>query len=137
MILVVDTNIVFAALLKKSTSRKLLLEPVANYYAPEHLKKEILSYKEELRERTGLSKEEFELLFALVTENIVFVKKEKYEMNMTLAENLIGKIDGGDIPFLALALTLDTHAIWTENIRHFEKQSLVKVWRTKDVLNFL
>ena len=136
MILVVDSNIVFAALLKKSTTRKLLLDPPCLLYAPRILLQEIKKYEEQIQERTGLSKKDLETLLGLVLENITFVDKEKYKESMKEAEELMADIDLGDVPFVALALEIRADAIWTENVRHFGKQQRIKVCKTKDVLDF-
>jgi len=48
--LVVDTSVLFAALLKKSTIRKLLLNPFFEFYVPEFCIEEIERHVEEIKE---------------------------------------------------------------------------------------
>ncbi len=125
MILIIDSNIVFAALLRDGLTRGLLIDSPFTLYAPETMLKEINKYKEEICKRTGLDAPEFEVLFCLITESIEIVSEETYRQKMDEATQLMGHIDKGDVPFLALALGIPNHGIWTENLRHFEKQTKV------------
>ncbi|RJQ19762.1 PIN domain-containing protein [Candidatus Woesearchaeota archaeon] len=134
MILIVDSNVVFAALLRDSTVRELLIDSPFTLFAPEMMLNEIRKYESEIIKRAGYTKDEFEILFALITGNIEIVEKEKYAHKLKEADELIGHIDKGDVPFLALALTTPNDGIWTENVKHF-KQDKVKVWTTKELLN--
>jgi len=134
MILVVDSNIVFAGLLRDSTTRRLLVDSPNSLYAPETLLIEIGKYADEIIRRSGLSKEEFEVLFSLITENIEVMEIEAYRHHLKDAEESLGRIDKGDIPFLALALSIPCDGVWTENSTHFNKQDKVKVWTTGEII---
>lgn len=137
MIFIVDTNILFSGLLRDSTTRELLIDCPFILYVPETIITEIRKYEEEIIRRSGLATDDFELLLSLLIKNIIVVEKEKYEDKMKDASELIGHADKDDIPFLALALKVPNNGIWTENIKHFEKQNLIKVWTTKDILDVL
>jgi predicted nucleic acid-binding protein len=134
MILIVDTNIIFAGLLRNSTSRELLMDPNLQLYTPETGISEIRKYENEIIKRAALEKEEFEALFTLITTNITVIEKEAYHKQMKEAEKLIGKRDPGDVPFLALALAIPNNGIWTQNVKHFSGQEKVNILTTKDVL---
>ena len=135
MILIIDTNILFAALLKESTTRRFLIDSPFMLYAPETLVTEIHKYEDEIVRRSGLSKKDFEQLFALITENIVIRKQESYQDKMDEAEQLIGHLDKGDVPFIALALSIRNDGIWTENVNHFKQQNKIRVWTTRDIIS--
>ncbi len=136
MILIVDTNIVFAGLLKNSSTRRLLIDSPFTLYAPETMLKEIKKYEEEIINRAGFTKAEFEILFNLITEGIQIIEKKLYAHKLKEAEKLIGNIDKGDVPFLALALSMPNAGIWTENVRHF-KQKDVRIWTTKEITKLI
>jgi len=55
---------------------------------------------------------------------------------MEEAENIMGKIDAGDVPFIALALSFPNDGIWTED-KHFLRQRRVKIWLTRDLLKLI
>lgn len=136
MILIIDTNIIFAGLLRDSVTRQILIDPPFTLYAPETALKEIRKYKEEIIKRAEFTKAEFEILFNLITDRIWVVEKEQYAHNMKEAEKRIGFEDPGDVPFLALALSMANDGIWTENARHF-KNAKVKIWATKEVIRHI
>jgi predicted nucleic acid-binding protein len=135
MILIVDTNILFAGLLRNSTTRQLLLDPPCTLFAPETALKEIRKYGGEIVRRAGFTKAEFELLFNFLADNITIIEKERHAHKMREADKLIGSIDKGDVPFLALALSVPNDGIWTENVKHFSKQKKARIWTTKELLN--
>ena len=136
MILVVDTNIVFSALLRDSTIRGLLIDCAFTLYAPENIIKELKKYRDEICSRAGYSHEEFDILLSLVTESIVIIEKERYAEQLTEADKLLGHVDKGDVPFLALAMSIPC-GIWTENVKHFRVQNKVKVLTTKEIMELI
>ena len=78
MIFIIDTNIIFSAMLKDSITRLLLIDSPFILYAPEAILNEIKKYKLDILKRSGLNAEEFEGLFELLTEDINIIEKEKY-----------------------------------------------------------
>jgi len=46
------------------------------------------------------------------------------------------KIDPDDTIFVALGLSIKNNGIWSDD-KHFEKQDRIKVWKTKDLLNYI
>jgi len=134
MILIIDTNIIFAGLLRDSTTRALLIGSPIELFAPETAIKEIRKNENQIIERSGLSKEEFEILFNLITDSITVVEKERYAHNPKQAKDLIS--DPGDAPFLALALSMPNDGIWTENVKHFQNAN-IRIWTTKEIIQQL
>ncbi len=87
-----------------------------------------------------MSKDEFELLFSLITENIQIIEKGEYLDKIEEANTLIGSKDKGDIPFLALALSVSNDGIWTQNTKHYASQKKIKTWTTHELttkINFV
>ena len=66
MKLVVDTSILFAALLKKSAVRELLLNPFFEFYVPEFCIEEVEKHVDEIVDRSGLTVENVYLLECFV-----------------------------------------------------------------------
>lgn len=134
MILVVDTNIVLSSLLKDSKSRELLIATHFKLIAPDTMITEIRKYEKLILEKSGLNKEDYEILLSLIIENIEIFAKEEYELKLKEAENLINlKEETGDFPFLALALSFPVSGIWTED-KHFNRQNKVKIWKTIELI---
>lgn len=74
------------------------------------------------------------LTFSLITENIEVVEVESYNHRLKDAEESLGSVDKGDVPFLALAFSIPCDGIWTENSTHFNRQDKVKVWTTGEII---
>jgi predicted nucleic acid-binding protein len=135
MRLVLDSNILFAGLLRDSTTRHLLIDPPVELVAPDALFVEIQSHQAQILRRSGLDAPAFEALLRLLTEDVQAIGRAEYEDHLATAHAAIGAADPGDVPFLAVALALDCDAIWTQNTKHFQGGG-VAVWTTGDVIDF-
>ncbi|MBI4393322.1 MAG: PIN domain-containing protein [Euryarchaeota archaeon] len=135
MRLVVDSNVVFAALLRDGATRAILVDPPLGLVAPEWMLAEMRRHRRAIIERANLSGPEFNLLFLLVTDGIEIVARVDYDAFIGEATNRMRGRDPGDAPFLALALALDCDGIWTQNVRHFENTG-ARIWTTKDLLSW-
>ncbi len=116
MKIIVDTNIVFSAILNSSSKiGKLLTQSKTHFqfYSCQYLRVEILRHQNKLLKLTKLSVEQLMEVETLVTENIVFINEKllPYEQ-IAAAEKLVHAIDPDDIPFIALAQNLDAK-LWT------------------------
>jgi predicted nucleic acid-binding protein len=133
MKLVLDSNIIFSALIKKSTTRDIILSDIFDLYAPEYIFSEITKHKELLLRKSKMDEGELDALLLLLQKHIHLASKEKYNRKMALAEDILKDIDITDSPFLALALSLDC-SVWS-NDGHFKQQDKVEVYTTKDLTN--
>lgn len=68
--------------------------------------------------------------------SVQVVPVEEVMGKMEEAEKIMGKVDAGDVCFVALALSFPNEGIWTED-RHFLKQNRVKIWLTRDLLKLI
>jgi len=134
--LVVDTSILFASLLKKSTVRELLLNPLFEFYVPEFGIEEIEKHVEEIADKSELGVENVYLLLSVLLASIQVVPAERVLKKYREAEKIMGKIDRDDVPFVALALSFPNDGIWSED-KHFLRQKKVRVWRTRDLLKLV
>lgn len=136
MKLVLDTNILISALLKDSTVRRILLNPRFEFLLPEFSLEEIDKHLDTITGRSNLSEEEVHLILGLLLTNINVVPSEQILQQYAEAKQIMGKIDVGDVPFLALALAVQNDGVWTED-KHFQKQSKIKVFKTADLISLL
>lgn len=131
MKIVIDSNRVFAALLKENTTRKILFCTEINFYAPDCITIELGKYKQEILKKLDLNEEEYEILLSLIFENITIVPIEEYSEFVRILEKMIS--DPKDIPYLALAISLQANGIWTHD-PHFKEQTEVKIFTNIDLL---
>lgn len=136
MQLVVDANILLAAFLKKAVTREFLLDSRLNLAAPEHLLSETLRHLQSdtsIKKRIGLSSEEIEELFLLLTQRIQVFPETSYRPFMKKALALAQHRE--DAPYLALGLMLKA-AVWS-NDKGFKEQTAVTVYSTHELLVIL
>ena len=131
MKIVVDTNRVVAALVKDSTTRSIMFNKNFDFITPDYTISEIQEHKDELKANANLSDDEFDILLALVFENIAIIPKSDYEVYLDERKNDIS--DADDIPVLAVAIATKAEAIWAHD-PHFKEQKKVKVFTNIDML---
>ena len=139
MEIVLDVNSFISALIKDSLSRKIIKNSGLNFYFPERAFKKIIKYKDYILEKSGLSEEEFVIVVSVLFNYLQIVSDEDLEKYMTKAKKVFEKIDEEDVLFVACALYLkgkdENAAIWSDD-RHFDKQSIVPILKTKDLLSY-
>ena len=136
MELVVDANILLAGFMKAAVTRELLLDNRLKLCAPEHLiyetRKHLLGNLS-LRKRIGLSSNQIEEVWFLLTQNIESHAQANYRKSYASALKIAPHPE--DAPYLALALSLGI-PLWS-NDKGMKTQSQVKVFMTHEVLNKL
>ena len=104
MRIVVDANVVIAAVVKSSITREVLLYPFIDYYSPDFLLKEIKEHDEEISAKAGKG---YHSAMALITKKLTIIPDHVYKDNMQEARKIMGSIDKDDEQYIALALHLD------------------------------
>ncbi len=112
--LVVDTNLIFSALIPKASKiREILFESNMTFYSPNFLITEIYTHKDKLLKSSKLTDSEFYLYFNGIIERIKFIPTDYIgKDSRQKAYDLCKDIDIKDMPFIALAIDLGI-PIWT------------------------
>jgi len=116
MNIVVDTNIVFSALISSSsTIPDIIIAPFTylKFYTSEYLFDELENHKEKLQKVSRLTEKDINIaktkLFKYITTiSLEIIPKEVWQE----AEKLVADIDEDDIAFVALSIFLNAH-LWT------------------------
>lgn len=132
---VVDTNVIISAIIRDSTTRRILLHPKFEFYIPEFVFIEMENNLNEILERSGFSKEEYQSVVGTVTSQITVMPKTEFAEYIPKAKRIMENIDEEDTSFLALAIYLGVD-IWSED-DDFQKQNVVKAWKTKGMVKLL
>jgi len=116
MQIIVDTNIVFSALLN-SNSRigRLLLDSrdKFRFYSCKYLQKEIHRHADKIKQYSGLDNDDLSELIALVESRIFFIEEELLPVAIiNKAKELVKDVDFDDFAFVAIADHLDS-LLWT------------------------
>lgn len=136
MLLVVDTNIIISSLIKDSATREILLSADIQFITPEWVNVEIKKYQDYIAKKASVSKDELNQFADEIFKVVQTIPFDKYKSHIKKGLKAIGKIDKDDAPFIALAIAYDTQGIWS-NDKDFEKQDVVGVWKTKDLIEKL
>lgn len=107
--IIVDTNILFSALLRSRTRfSELLLQSEQQFCICESVVVELFRRKEKLIALSGLSDEDLARLYHILLRRLTLCKEESIlAEHWTAAEDLCRDIDETDTPHVALTLGLD------------------------------
>lgn len=132
MKVILDVNIILSALIRDSTTRKIILNFQFEFYFPEPSLEKIRKYKDYILEKSGLSEEEYNKIMATLFKYIKLVPTEEIDKNWDEAKKIMERIDKEDVVFIAAALGISDSVIWSDD-GHFEKQDEVKILKTNDI----
>ena len=132
MKLVIDANILFAALIKNSSTAKILTETKLKFYAPEFLLEEYAKYKDYILNKTHRTKENFDNFYTFLRNKITIVSKDEIEPFLRKAENI--SPDPKDTVYLALSLAIDAK-FWSNDKQLKENQKTIEILTTEDIIN--
>jgi len=131
MELVVDSNILFSAIISSGgKTRALLFYDALALFAPEFLLGEFAKHKQEILKKSKLPYNEFNLAMSLISSRITFVPLPEFRRFISKA----GKVcpDANDTEFFALAMS-KCIPLWS-NDKVLKKQGVVKVLSTTELI---
>lgn len=116
MKIVIDTNIIFSAILTPNgkIGELLLNKPLeVHYISPSSLLEELSSHTKKILRLTGFDETELRQVVFYITRNIEFVNFKSINLDSwERSYHLLIEADHDDIPFLAMALQIDGF-LWT------------------------
>jgi predicted nucleic acid-binding protein len=132
MDLVVDANILFAALIKESVTSELLFKNSLHLYAPEFIFSEFEKYRDVVKKKTERNNHDFNKLLLTLEKRISLIPIE--EISPFIEKAIEISPDEKDVPYIALALKKNI-SIWSNDKTLKEKQDIVTVYHTQEILN--
>jgi len=136
MRLIVDSNIIIAAMRPEAFTRKLIVHPDLELLSPEFLLVELEEHEGEIMGKTGLAPDIYRNVQNILLSNVTIIPFIEYRSEFESAMDLMKVIDVEDSAFIAAACALRTDGIWS-NDSDMRKQSRVKVWTTRDLIGHL
>lgn len=133
MTLVVDTNVLMSALIADSATRTLLRTIDDEIVAPAKLRTELEAYDDLVREKSGLSESELDLLKDRLFEHVEFAPDADIAQYREEATDALADVDPDDVIFLATALAAEG-TIWSDDA-DFQDQDLAPVVTTSEVID--
>ncbi len=134
MELVLDSNIVISALISSNgITRRLLFSDKLVLFAPDLLFDEVFRYKKIILKKSGLSEDEFNIVFGIICSRITFVSYQSFKKFINESENCCPDIN--DSEFFALAFSKRI-SLWS-NDKALKKQDKLKVFFTNELIDNL
>ena len=127
MKIVVDTNIVFSAILNSQSGIGQILlysDKSVKFYSPRYLQTEIQNHIQKIKKHTSLSESEIEEIIEAIYSKINFISEEFIPKEVLIvADELTSDVDYDDVMFVALAIHLRCK-LWTgdKNLMNTLKQ---------------
>lgn len=142
MRVVVDTNIIFSGILSPDgTISDLILnsDGTFDFFAPTFLSEELDNHKKKLLKLTGFTENELDYQILTILKKVDLINLESIKhATFENARELLSGIDEFDIPFIALALELES-PLWTgdKKLRSgLESKGVDWILDTKDLATF-
>lgn len=129
MIFILDTNVLISALIRDSTTRKIIVESDEEFLIPELVLEEIRKYEVEILEKSSLSKENYMAILSKLLEHVALIPTEIIAMKLPEAKAIMAEVDPKDIVFVASALCFENAVIWSDDT-DFDYQTKIKVFKT-------
>lgn len=133
MEIILDANILFAAMIKDGLTRRLILRTGWKFYVPEFIISEIENHMDTISEKTGMSNDEVIEMFEnfIMLSDISIIPLQEIMPFIIEAEKISPDID--DVHYFALALKIGC-PIWSNDTK-LKKQSPIKILTTKEILD--
>lgn len=133
MDLVANTNVLFSFFNKHSSARNIFLFGKVFLCSPEFALEELGKHKHTILKRFSIDESHFKVVHNFLKANVLFVPENMYSEFLSKAKEV--SPDPNDIDFFALALKLGL-PLWS-NDKELKKQSVVKVYSTKELIEIL
>ena len=130
--LVVDANVVIAAMMRDSTTRRLLVLGGHELHVPGYLFGEVERHLEELVARSGISEGALLEVLQTLRAHMVEHAAAEYRESLEPAKELLAGRDIKDVPYVALALYIGADGLWSED-QGLKSSGGVTVYRTSDL----
>ena len=131
MKLIVDANVLFAALIKEGSTAELLISDKLQLFAPEFLFTEFAKYKQLILRKTHRNEEEFNHFLEILKEQISIVPKKEIAPFMDEANKI--SPDPKDTIYLALAIALKSN-IWSNDKKLKQDQTKITIYSTDELI---
>ena len=132
MKIVLDSNILFSAIIKDSKTRRIILEYEELFLFPQYIFEEMEEHMDELLKKSKLSNQNFNTLLTILLRKVAIIPNEVLLPYRQRALDVVKNIDKDDILFIACALAYPDSIIWS-NDKKLKSQKTVKVLNTEEI----
>ena len=133
MNIVIDSNIIFSALIRPSLTRKLIIDYEGLFLCPSFVFIEYQRHKDYIIEKSRLAKQELDELMKHLRSNVLVVPNASLLPFKEEAKSILKGIDNDDTMFFACALAYPNSIIWS-NDKALKLQRRVVVMNTEEII---
>lgn len=134
MKIVLDANILIAALMGSRGTLNIITAQNHIFYAPSKIVDEIQKHKAVIFEKINISEKEFDENFKALLVFVKVIEYFNYYVHIDTAREALSQRDINDVDYLACALLVGADFIWT-NDSDFSKQNLVPTRTTQEFID--
>ena len=135
MKILIDTNIIIAALIKNNKAREVILSGKFEFVSPEFVLEEVNKYKKYICDKAKISSEVFDLVVNIIFEKITLVPKEEYDEFIEESREIMER-DVKDIPYVSCYFAMNCNYLWTNDLDFTGKKEL-KLISIKELLELI
>jgi len=130
--IVIDSNILFSALIKDSITRRIILDYENQFLFPSYIFGEMEIHKTELLTKSKMKEKDFEELLSLLIRKVIIIPNELLLHYKKEAYQIIKDIDPDDVIFIASALAFTDSVIWSDD-KKLKQQSKIRIINTNEM----
>lgn len=132
MAIIIDSNIVIAAIISNSLNRKIILYLYPDIYFPQAMLEEIEKYKEIIKKKANMDEQKYRETFEKIFKYVKIISNEEIIKYKLKAEKIMEKIDPKDHLLIAASFALGNCTIWS-NDPHLKEQNIIKTFTTMEL----
>jgi predicted nucleic acid-binding protein len=136
MNLIIDTNVLIAALIRDGLSRRIIIEADIEFYVAEESLLEIKGHEEAICLKAGINAAILRMTLKTIISHTSIISNSRLLNRWEASKEIIGHIDIGDVYFIAAALLFENSAIWS-NDKVLKRQNKIPIYNTKEVLEII
>ncbi len=136
MNIVIDSNVLFSALIKDSLTRRIILDYDKTFLFPEYIFEEMQKHKEELLKKSKMNPDDFNSLLSLLLRKVLIVPTDSLHPYRKQAYNIVKEIDPDDVLFIACALAYPQSFLWSDD-KKLRTQSIIPILNTREIFYYL
>ncbi len=133
MIIILDSNVIIAALIKDSITRKIIIDLHPHIYFPEEMSKEIKKYKDIIKKKAKINEQQFLEAYQKLFKYIKTVPNDDILKYKEKAQRIMQEIDPKDHLLIAASFCFPDSVIWS-NDPHLKMQTKVNTFTTLEII---
>jgi len=136
MNIVIDSNVLFSAMIKDSITRRIILEYDGIFLFPSFIFQEMEKHKEELLIKSGMDIKDFNEILGIILKKVIIIPEEVLFQYRDEALEIIRDIELDDVLFIACALAYNDSIIWSDD-KKLKEQTKIKIINTNEFIELL